>query len=221
VVYRREKAFAMENEVILEQPDMIVDDVKEVEEEKVLDVESEFTQPENTTRPPCTVRVRFKKKLILINVVLHKIPESKINLVPTDDFFYLDTLGFSKKFWLKFRYPQDIKVHAERCVAEMDHGVLKMSFPVFQIRDNENGKLIRKKRKAEDTNDEEKIVKKQKNLPSNREDEVNMQLKLVDEINKVENEKIKNKLEKEQQKLKVVEERRKKGDEKKEKKKKI
>jgi len=193
--------------------------IEENIEEKIEEIDDiNFKQPEDTLKPPCSVKIRFGKKNILINVVLHKIPETKINLVPTDDYFYLDTLKYSKKFWLKFPYPREIKVNAEKCEASLEHGVLNTVFPITQVRDNFSGKLIRqKKRKNTSQSENEPPLKKQKTQPS-REEEVNIQLQLVDEINKAETEKINNKLEKEQNKNKVLEEKKIKNKKKKEKK---
>jgi hypothetical protein len=113
-------------------------------------------QPENALTPSYHVRVRYQKRIIFINVTLHKIPEHKINLNPTEQYFYLDTLSYSKRYWLKFPYPKDILVDAGKGTASMEHGTLKCTFPIIQIRDEMNGKLIKKSKKDIENDQKEK-----------------------------------------------------------------
>lgn len=58
--------------------------------------------PEDATAPPHRVELNFKKKELVVYVTLHKIPDRFISLHVTSDEFFLHTLEYSKKFYLKY-----------------------------------------------------------------------------------------------------------------------
>eukprot|EP01130_Rhizamoeba_saxonica_P006372 TRINITY_DN2542_c0_g1_i1.p1 TRINITY_DN2542_c0_g1~~TRINITY_DN2542_c0_g1_i1.p1 ORF type:complete len:250 (-),score=73.89 TRINITY_DN2542_c0_g1_i1:241-990(-) len=150
----------------------------------------------NTLEPNYGCTIRFIKRVLIVNVTLHKIPPKFVNLDPTETEFYLDTLGFSKKYKLRFSYPQDIQVDVDESEAELEYGILKVTFPITQIRDKKSGKLLRKKRrKRKAAADDNSPAKKPKT-------ELNMerQLEIISEINSEQNKKIEESLQKEAEK---------------------
>jgi len=71
------------------------------------------------------------KGVLRVQVTLHRIPEHLINFSPTATHFYLDTLKYSKKYVLRFPYPNGIRVQAMNdSVATIEYGILTAELPV-------------------------------------------------------------------------------------------
>eukprot|EP01127_Copromyxa_protea_P018369 TRINITY_DN5770_c0_g1_i1.p1 TRINITY_DN5770_c0_g1~~TRINITY_DN5770_c0_g1_i1.p1 ORF type:complete len:302 (+),score=101.90 TRINITY_DN5770_c0_g1_i1:30-908(+) len=123
------------------------DESSEVEEQEVHVVHPFEAEP-GCEVPRFNTKIHFHSRRFVVNVVLHKIPDNCIGLEPTDDQFYMHTKKFTKKYSLKFDYPQNMKVDAEACTAEFNGSTLTCTFPITQIMDKETGKTLRKKQKT-------------------------------------------------------------------------
>jgi len=163
--------------------------------------------PANTESPHHTVSVKFKSRTIVIKVRLPRISDKHINLWPTNSEFYLDTFKSTKKYLLKFPYPQNIQVNADQADVKFMGEYLTVSFPITQIRDNFNDKIIRKKGYKPEGSEEKPKKKKKPTTVSDK----NAMLSLVDSISDVEDKKIQQKLQKERAKTKFFEEKEKKN----------
>jgi len=119
-----------------------------------------------------------------------------INLWPTNTEFYLDTFKFSKKYLLRFKYPQDIEVNASEAEPVFKGDYLTVTFPILQIRDNFNDKVIRKKGYQAENSDRKSNHKKKTNAPTDN----TVALSLVDSINDKEDKTREQKLQKEKEK---------------------
>jgi len=119
---------------------------RKLSEEKSNDEESVVEQidvPTNVEVPPHSVKIRFVLKRLEISVhLLRTLPDKLINLNPTDIEFFLDTFKFTKKYYLRFKYPQGIKVDAEKAQAEFLYGILKVTFPIVEIIDKKTGQKV-------------------------------------------------------------------------------
>lgn len=58
--------------------------------------------PDNAVAPPYRVELNFKKKELVVYVTLHKIPDRYITLHVTAEEFFLNTMEYSKKYYLKY-----------------------------------------------------------------------------------------------------------------------
>jgi hypothetical protein len=106
--------------------------------------------PEDAIEPPYRCELNFKLKTFTVYVTLHKIPDKFISLHVTTDEFFLHTLDYSKKFYLKFEYEQGTsKVDPDRVETELNYGILKCTFPLIETVCNKTGTIIRKKMKKE------------------------------------------------------------------------
>lgn len=66
-----------------------------------IEIPDEDTVPAYTT-PPHREELNFKTKTLTVYVTLHKIPDKFIVLNVTEDEFFLNTLNFTKKLYLKY-----------------------------------------------------------------------------------------------------------------------
>jgi len=137
-----------------------------------------LSPPEGSTVPRFSTKIHFNRRLFVVKVILQKIPMSCLQLEATDDTFELDSRKFTKKYFLKFPYPQNIRVNAAEGKPVFDGNELTCTFPITQIFDRETGKLLRKKQKTENDTDivaanfrdvpvpKKQKAKKKKNLSS-------------------------------------------------------
>uniref|UniRef100_A0A6B2LEG5 SHSP domain-containing protein n=1 Tax=Arcella intermedia TaxID=1963864 RepID=A0A6B2LEG5_9EUKA len=178
------------------------------------------TIPSNVTTPPHSQKVRFVLKRFEVKIRLPKISPKSINLAPTDTEFYMDTFKHTKKYMLRFPYPQNIKVNSQNVEATMEGEFLVVHLPIVEILDKMTGKKLRKKenagsatqpqakkpalkRKASSgpaTAAEQPKPKKQKQEGTVGQKKNTQQLELIEQINKEQDEKRKERLEKEAQK---------------------
>lgn len=135
------------------------------EESSQDDEDSRVTQidvPPNAEVPAHSVKVRFKLKRIEVSVhLLRTMPVNAISLNPSASEFYMDTFKHTKKYYLRcvrkrseqqheifdltptrFKYPQGVKVDAEKAEAELLYGILKVTIPVTEIIDKLTGKKV-------------------------------------------------------------------------------
>eukprot|EP01125_Pyxidicula_operculata_P003774 TRINITY_DN1507_c0_g2_i1.p1 TRINITY_DN1507_c0_g2~~TRINITY_DN1507_c0_g2_i1.p1 ORF type:complete len:335 (-),score=134.93 TRINITY_DN1507_c0_g2_i1:312-1316(-) len=101
--------------------------------------------PENRVEPAHSLKIRFKLRKLIIRIHLHRVPDTAINVFATEKEFTLDTFKFTKKFYLKLQYPRNIQVDPNNSETTFEHGILQITFPITQIKDNETGQVIRKK----------------------------------------------------------------------------
>jgi len=169
--------------------------------------------PSNTETPPHSIKVRFKLRKLEIVARLQRIPAHTINLVPTMTEFYLDTFKYTKKYYLWFKYPQNIKVDADDCEVVFEGDYLKVVLPIIEIKDYATGKMMRKKgyKDQEESSDKKSQKKKSKrklsssnpkdkeqpNSKKEKQHDNSATLDMIENINKVEDEKRQIKLQKE------------------------
>jgi hypothetical protein len=80
--------------------------------------------------PPYSLKYVLYKNIIRASVQLPRIPEQYINFDPTTTHFHVDTLKWSKKYFLHVPYPDGIKVNTFNPVANLEYGTLSIELPV-------------------------------------------------------------------------------------------
>jgi len=77
------------------------------------------------------MRIHRGKKTVEFTCTLHKIPALLINFEPTETHLILHTLRYSKKYFLKTKYPEGVTVHAgDFTEASLENGILRSSIPI-------------------------------------------------------------------------------------------
>jgi len=80
--------------------------------------------------PPYSLKYILYKNIIRASVQLPRIPEQYINFDPTPTHFHVDTLKWTKKYFLHVPYPDGIKVNTFNPVAKLEYGTLSIELPV-------------------------------------------------------------------------------------------
>jgi DNA polymerase III gamma/tau subunit len=101
--------------------------------------------------PAFTTKIHYIKKRISVSIQLHNIPDKHINLEISSTHFHLDTLAFSKKYYLHFRFPTKIKVDENGIDVDFSSGTLRVEMKITQILDENTGKLMAFKGKTKST----------------------------------------------------------------------
>jgi len=82
-----------------------------------------------TLVPPHNLHLARKLNVVKCRVNLYKIPPKCIKFEPTATHFYVDTLKFTKKYYLNIPYPEGVTVDTN-VEATFDSGVLLCDFPI-------------------------------------------------------------------------------------------
>jgi hypothetical protein len=95
-------------------------------ETKVPESESDYIikdkKSETYKAPPIHYFTHLKKQFLKIEITLHKIPEKFMLVDIEDDHFTLDTTGYSKKLYLKRKYPGLVTVDKNNIKSELKKG---------------------------------------------------------------------------------------------------
>uniref|UniRef100_A0A7S3GGI5 Uncharacterized protein n=1 Tax=Palpitomonas bilix TaxID=652834 RepID=A0A7S3GGI5_9EUKA len=112
-----------------EEYDMREQQIVEKNSTLPLDIENEKAGgesiPENTTEPQYSLRLNKSKTVVVARVKLHRIPEKCINFEVKSNRFHVDTLSFSKKYFLDVPYPGGVEVDASSAEGLLEYGILK------------------------------------------------------------------------------------------------
>mmetsp|Transcript_20548 Transcript_20548/g.35066 ORF Transcript_20548/g.35066 Transcript_20548/m.35066 type:complete len:324 (-) Transcript_20548:38-1009(-) len=182
-------------------------------------------------KPPYSLRINPLTKQVDLKCTLHKIPPKCIDFDPTRNRLRLNTLAYSKKYYLDVPYPEGVIVDAgENSEAKFENGVLSACFdiienmPEYLLQSSE----VLGKRKQTETIDEppkkkkklntgdESLSKPKKILSSDNENTKKPKksfvtkktaLDLIDEVNDVVDKNVKGKKEKEKSKMEWMAER--------------
>eukprot|EP00796_Vickermania_ingenoplastis_P002217 gene2217-1382_t len=76
--------------------------------------------------------LQYKRKLVMVDVVLHHVPPQKIDVSETNaSRLVVDTTKHTKKYRLVLPMPNGLRMNVEEGSFELDHGVLKCRIPVL------------------------------------------------------------------------------------------
>lgn len=96
--------------------------------------------------PPFHWKVSGKKMVLFCEVILHKVPQQKINVEPTEDRLKLNTLGHSRKFVLDAPYPDGLKCDPDGLAEFRPDGVLHVKLRITHmpksVREREEQKQV-------------------------------------------------------------------------------
>ncbi|KAL9654823.1 hypothetical protein ABK040_008616 [Willaertia magna] len=97
-------------------------------------------------------RVNIIRRLLKITLQLHKIPEKFINIDVEDDHLTIDTLKYTKKLYLKRKYPGLIQVKKETATAKgLKNGIIILELELKSIPEetfNYHLQMIQQKQEA-------------------------------------------------------------------------
>lgn len=104
----------------------------------------------STLVPTYHQEVHFKKKVFLVDVVLHHVPHQKIDISETNtNQLVVDTCGYTKKYRLVLPYPKGMRCDAAAATYEFENGILQCRLPIMDgaipaSLEAENEKMIEK-----------------------------------------------------------------------------
>jgi hypothetical protein len=93
-------------------------------------VEDAAAPPAGTIVPQFSCKYSSYHRCFILNINLPKVPAQFINFECHKRYFHLDTLGFSRKFFINFRFPDGLRVSTSVVQADLRGATLKATLPV-------------------------------------------------------------------------------------------